>query len=57
MQTVNIIPEAKPAATANDKPSTPLSGRLLNLRALLRRRSLWLVGALLLIAAGAFGYH
>ena len=35
----------------------PPSGRHLKLRAFLRRRSLWLVGALLVIGAGAFGYH
>ena len=42
---------------ANDKPAPPANGRHLKSRALLQRRSLWLVGALLVIGAGAFGYH
>jgi len=57
METINTSPATKPTATANDKPATPPSGRHLKFRALLRRRSLWLVGALLVIGAGAFGYH
>jgi macrolide-specific efflux system membrane fusion protein len=57
METIDISPATKPAATANGKPAAPPSGHHLKLRALLRRRSLWLVGALLVIGAGAFGYH
>ena len=41
----------------NDKPAPPANGRHLKSRALLQRRSLWLVGALLVIGAGAFGCH
>jgi multidrug efflux pump subunit AcrA (membrane-fusion protein) len=57
MEAVSVIPGTKPPATANDKPATSPSGRHLKLRALLGRRSLLLVGALLVIGAGAFGYH
>jgi len=57
MEMVNTSPVAKSAVIANDKPATPPSGRHLTFRALLRRRSLWLVGILLVIGAGAFGYH
>jgi macrolide-specific efflux system membrane fusion protein len=57
METINTSPATKPTATANDKPATPPSGRHLTFRALLRRRGLWLIGALLVIGAGAFGYH
>jgi macrolide-specific efflux system membrane fusion protein len=35
----------------------PPQGRHLKLRALLQRRSVWLVGALLVVGAGALGYH
>ncbi len=56
METISISPATKPAATNNNKPATPPSGRHLKFRALLRRRSLWLLGALLVIGAGALGY-
>ncbi len=48
---------AESAATPNDAPATPPQGRRSKFRALLRRRSLWLIGALLVAGAGAFGYH
>jgi macrolide-specific efflux system membrane fusion protein len=57
METISNSPAAKSATAANDEPAMPPSGRHLKLRAFLRRRSLWLVGALLVIGAGAFGYH
>ena len=51
---------AKSAATVNivnDEPATPPRDRHWKFRALLHRRSLWLIGALLVAGAGAFGYH
>ncbi|SPE61580.1 macrolide transporter subunit, membrane fusion protein (MFP) component [Verrucomicrobia bacterium] len=56
-ETANISPPAKPAPTPIVDPATPAKARPLKLRAPLKRRSLWLIGALLLAAAGAFGYH
>jgi len=57
METLNISPAAKSAAIANDEPATPPSGRHLKFRALLNRRSLWVIGALLIVGAGVLGYH
>lgn len=58
METINISPAAKSAATANDAPATPPRDRHLKFPAiLLQRRSLWLIGALLVAGAGALGYH
>ena len=57
MEPTNISPGAKSAATANDEPATPPRDRHLKIRALRQRRSLWLIGALLVASAGAFGYH
>ncbi|MGA2261158.1 MAG: efflux RND transporter periplasmic adaptor subunit [Acidobacteriota bacterium] len=57
METTNISPAAKSAATANDTPATPPRNRHSKFRALLRRRSLWLIGALIAVSAGALGYY
>jgi macrolide-specific efflux system membrane fusion protein len=48
---------AKTTPTAHDQPATASRERHLKWRALLRRRRLWLIGALLVAGAGAFGYH
>src|ERR1022692_1319091 len=56
-ETTNISPVAKSAATANDQPVTPPGDGQLKRRAFLRRRSVWLIGVLLIVGAGAFGYH
>ena len=58
METTSISPEAtKSAATANGKPATSPEGRHLIFRAFLKRRSPWLIGALLVAIAGMFVYH
>ncbi|MBA4416912.1 MAG: hypothetical protein C0392_03220 [Syntrophus sp. (in: bacteria)] len=41
----------------NDEPATPPKGRYLKFRALLKRRSLWLIGAALVVIAGVFLYY
>jgi macrolide-specific efflux system membrane fusion protein len=56
METTNIGPDAKSAATANDQPATPPSDLQLKLRVLLKRRSLWLIGALLLMSGAVLWY-
>jgi macrolide-specific efflux system membrane fusion protein len=56
-ETTNISPVVKSAATADDQPATPPRDRQLKRRAFLRRRSVWLIGALLVAGVGAFGYH
>jgi membrane fusion protein, macrolide-specific efflux system len=48
MEPVNIRPAAAPA---------PPRGLYFKFRALLHRRSWWLIGAFLVASAGAFGYH
>ncbi|MGA3084488.1 MAG: efflux RND transporter periplasmic adaptor subunit [Thermodesulfobacteriota bacterium] len=58
METINITPEVKSEATANDATATSPKDRYSKFRALLQRRRLWwLVGALLVAIACAFGYH
>jgi macrolide-specific efflux system membrane fusion protein len=57
MEAINTSTAAKSAATANDELATLTRGRHLKHRGRLKRRGLWLVGALLVIGAGAFGYH
>ena len=57
METINISPAAKSAATANDELAPPATDRHVKHRGHLKRRGLWLLGALLVIGAGAFGYH
>jgi macrolide-specific efflux system membrane fusion protein len=57
METTNISPAAKSAATANDEPITPPKGRYLKFRTFLKRRNLWLIGALLVAIAGVFVYY
>jgi macrolide-specific efflux system membrane fusion protein len=56
-ETTNISPVVKPVATANDQPGMPSKDRQLKRRAFLRRRSVWLIGALLVAVVGVFGYH
>ena len=56
-ETTNISPAVKSAATADEQPATPPGNRHSKFRALLKRRSVWLIGALLVAGAGAFGYH
>jgi membrane fusion protein, macrolide-specific efflux system len=46
-----------PESSANDEAATPPMDHHWNFPALLRRRSLWLIGALLVVSAGAFGYY
>jgi len=57
METTNISPVAKSAATANGQPATPPTDGHLKFRAFLERRRLWLIGALLVAGAGALVYH
>ena len=57
MQTTTNSPPPESAATAHDEPAAPPTTRHSALPALLRRRSPWLIGALLLAAASAFAYH
>jgi len=56
-EATNTTPVVKPTATAGDQPATPPENRQFKRRDFLRRRSVWLIGALLAAVAGAFGYH
>jgi macrolide-specific efflux system membrane fusion protein len=57
MEMNNNNPVAKSAATAQVEPAAPPGNRHSKFRSLLQRRSLWLIGALLVAGACAFGYH
>jgi macrolide-specific efflux system membrane fusion protein len=57
MEMTNISPEAESATTDHDEPATPPVDRPSKLRFFLQRRNLWLIGALLVAGAGAFGYY
>ena len=55
METMNSSPVATSAATVNDALATPPRDRHVKVRAFLQRRSLWLIGALVVASAGVFG--
>jgi macrolide-specific efflux system membrane fusion protein len=57
VETMNISPATTSVATAHAEPAMPPRDRRGKGRVLLRRRSLWLIGALLVVGASAFGYH
>ena len=50
-------PEVNSAPTSANGPATHPGNRHAKLRALLRRRSVWLIGALMVACAGWFAYH
>jgi len=57
MQPVNISPPVKSAPTPNDPRASPPAGSHGKIPTLRRRRSVWLIGAILVAAAGAFIYY
>ncbi len=52
-----VAPPLLPESTATDETAAPAVGHTWKLPALLRRRSVWLIGALLVAAVGAFWYY
>jgi macrolide-specific efflux system membrane fusion protein len=57
METTNISPAGKSANTTPGAPPTAPTDRHLKSSVLWQPRSLWLLGGLLVVIAGAFGYH
>jgi macrolide-specific efflux system membrane fusion protein len=57
MDTINKSPEVKSETAANGDPAIPAGDNPSKFRTLLQRRSLWLIAALLVVIAAAFGYH
>ena len=57
MEETDKSPAVPAPAPAKEESAPPPAGRGAKFRALLKRRSLWLVGALLLLAAAMLGYH
>jgi macrolide-specific efflux system membrane fusion protein len=57
METIKINPEAKSAVAANNEPAASPKSRYLKFRDILKRRSLWLAGALFVAVAGMFLYY
>jgi macrolide-specific efflux system membrane fusion protein len=57
MDTINNSPAVKTETAANGESANPAGDRPSKFRALLQRRSLWLIAALLVVIAAAFGYH
>jgi macrolide-specific efflux system membrane fusion protein len=55
--TTPISPVTTAPAAVRNEPATPPTDRHVKVRALLQRRSLWLIGALAVAAAAGFGYH
>jgi len=53
----SAAPEPTPTTPATTRPATPPGDRHQKLRALLHRRSIWLIAALIVACAGWFGYH
>ena len=57
MEPTSTAPEPTPTAPATTRPATPPGDRHPKLRALLHRRSIWLIAALIVACASWFGYH
>jgi membrane fusion protein, macrolide-specific efflux system len=57
METASTSTDPKPAPPADSKPATPTVARHTKLHALLHRRSVWLIAALIVACAGWFGYQ
>ena len=57
METANVNPVAKPVAAVHNEPAAPPSDPQPKRRSILRRSVLWLIGALIVVGAGVFGYH
>lgn len=57
METTDVNSVATPAATTEDVSATSPNNPPSKFRTLLKRRSVWVAGALLIIIACAFGYH
>ncbi|MCX6236969.1 MAG: efflux RND transporter periplasmic adaptor subunit [Bacteroidia bacterium] len=57
METKNINPSAKSTAISNVEVVTLPEERHGKFRVLLHRRGLWLIGAILIVIAGVFGYN
>ena len=57
MEPTSTAPEPTPTTPATTRPATPPGDRHPKLRALLHRRSIWLIAALIVACAGWFGYH
>jgi macrolide-specific efflux system membrane fusion protein len=53
----SAAPEPTPTTPATTRAATPPGDRHPKLRALLHRRSIWLIAALIVACAGWFGYH
>jgi membrane fusion protein, macrolide-specific efflux system len=56
METIDISPVSQSAATVKVETASPPKARLRR-HPTLRRRGLWLIGAILVAGAGALGYH
>src|SRR5579885_1989968 len=57
METRNTVVVATPSETAKPVTAIPLGNRYTQLLALLRRRGLWVIAAVMVIATGALIYH
>src|ERR1039457_6899337 len=57
METINNSQAVKSETVANGESATPAGDSPSKFRALLHRRSLWLIAALLVVIVAAFGYH
>ncbi len=57
METTNVSPVEKSVVNADAPRTASLSERRSNSRSILRRSVLWLIGALIIVGAGVFGYH
>jgi len=57
IETTNINQAAESEKSADDEPATPPKGRYIKIRAFLKRRRLWLIGAFLVVIAGVFLYY
>jgi hypothetical protein len=57
LETTNISPAVKPAATVDKPPVTPSGDRQPKRKVLWRRRSVWVIDVPLIVGFGLFGCH
>jgi macrolide-specific efflux system membrane fusion protein len=57
MKKISNNPVPKPEMTSNNEAAIPQSGRHAKLRAFMKQRYVWLIGAILVVIAGFFIYH
>ena len=57
METKNVIPGTESVKTSNDEVATPPADHPGKFRTFIHHRGIWLIGAIMIVIAGFFGYN